>query len=41
LTRQGFNVIPVLEGLGSNDDFANLFVEHIKDAAGDMGIALR
>ena len=41
LTRQGFNVIPVLEGLGSNDDFANLFVEHIKDAAGDVGIALR
>ena len=41
LTRRGFDVIPVLEGLGSNDDFANLFVEHIKDAAGDMGIALR
>ncbi len=41
LTRQGFEVIPVLEGLGSNDDFANLFVEHIQDAAGDMGITLR
>lgn len=41
LIRQGFDVIPVLAGLGSNDDFANLFVEHIKDATGDMGIALR
>jgi len=41
LTRQGIGVIPVLKGLGSNDEFAHLFVEHIKDAAGDMGIELR
>jgi sirohydrochlorin cobaltochelatase len=41
LTRQGISVIPVLKGLGSNDEFAQLFVEHIKDAAGDRGIALK
>ena len=41
LTRQGISVIPVLKGLGSNDEFAQLFVAHIKDAAGDMGIDLK
>ena len=41
LTRQGISVIPVLKGLGSNDEFAQLFVEHIKDAARDMGIKLK
>jgi len=41
LTRQGFNVIPVLKGLGSNDDFARLFVAHIQDAARDADIDLK
>jgi sirohydrochlorin cobaltochelatase len=41
LTRQGISVIPVLKGLGSNDEFAQLFVAHIEDAARDMGIKLR
>ena len=41
LTRHGFEVISVLKGLGSNDEFARLFVEHIKDAAGDAGIKLK
>jgi len=41
LTRQGISVIPVLKGLGSNDEFAQLFVAHIKDAVRDMGIKLR
>jgi len=41
LTRQGISVIPVLKGLGSNDEFAQLFVVHIKDAARDMGIELK
>ena len=41
LTRQGIGVIPVLKGLGSNDEFAQLFVAHIKDAVRDMGIKLR
>ena len=41
LTKQGFEVIPVLEGLGSNDKFAKIFVEHIKDAARDNGIKIK
>ncbi|MCB2148125.1 MAG: sirohydrochlorin cobaltochelatase [Deltaproteobacteria bacterium] len=41
LTRAGFDVMPVLEGLGSNDAFADIFVSHIKDAANDAGIALK
>jgi sirohydrochlorin cobaltochelatase len=41
LTKQGFDVIPVLEGLGSNDAFAQIFVDHIKDAARDNGIKLK
>jgi sirohydrochlorin cobaltochelatase len=40
LVKDGFEVIPVLEGLGSNDAFAAIFVDHIKDAAHDAGIAL-
>jgi sirohydrochlorin cobaltochelatase len=40
LISDGFTVIPVLEGLGSNDAFAQIFVDHIKDAAHDAGIAL-
>lgn len=41
LTKQGFDVIPVLEGLGSNDAFAQIFVDHIRDAARDNGIKLK
>ncbi|UCD82932.1 MAG: sirohydrochlorin cobaltochelatase [Desulfobacterales bacterium] len=41
LTAKGFKVLPVLEGLGSNDDFAQIFVAHIKDAARDAGIPLK
>jgi len=41
LTQQGFDVIPVLEGLGSNDAFAQIFVDHIKDAARNNGIKLK
>lgn len=33
LTRAGFDVDTVLEGLGSNNQFADLFVAHIRDAA--------
>jgi sirohydrochlorin cobaltochelatase len=38
LTKQGFKVIPVLKGLGSNDKFAKIFVDHIRDAARDNHI---
>jgi sirohydrochlorin cobaltochelatase len=41
LTKEGFTVHPVLEGLGSNDAFAQIFVDHIKDAAKDHGIELK
>jgi len=41
LTKQGFEVIPVLQGLGSNDKFAEIFVDHIKDAARDNGIKMK
>lgn len=40
LGRQGFTVEPVLAGLGSNDEFARIFVSHIRDAARDHGIPL-
>ncbi len=41
LTDAGYEVEPVLEGLGSNDAFAHIFVEHIKDAARDNGLELQ
>ncbi len=41
LTQAGFEVKPVLEGLGVNDAFADVFVSHIKDAAHDAGISLK
>jgi sirohydrochlorin cobaltochelatase len=41
LTAAGYEVVPVLEGLGSNDAFAHIFVEHIKDAARDNGLELQ
>lgn len=41
LTKEGYEVNPVLEGLGSNDAFAELFVDHIRDAAEANGISLK
>ncbi|BBO89665.1 sirohydrochlorin cobaltochelatase [Desulfosarcina ovata] len=41
IEEQGLKVMPVLKGLGSNDAFAGIFVEHIRDAAKDAGIALK
>ncbi len=41
LGKQGFEVMPVLEGLGSNDAFAEIFVQHIRDAARDSAINLK
>ena len=41
LTGQGYEVEAVLEGLGSNDRFARLFVDHIADAARERGIVLK
>lgn len=41
LIRQGYEVEPVLEGLGLNNAFAALFVDHIGDAAKDAGLTLK
>lgn len=41
LTKEGYEVNAVLEGLGSNSDFAKLFVDHIADAAKQRGIELK
>lgn len=41
LTKAGYDVKPILVGLGSNDAFVNLFVEHIKDAAAENHITLK
>ncbi len=41
IKKAGFKVYPIIEGLGSNDKFADIFVEHIKDVAKDNGIKLQ
>jgi len=41
LTQEGYEVQSVLEGLGSNDNFAALFVDHIKDTAREHNIQLQ
>ncbi len=41
LNREGIEVIPVLKGLGEQDEFARLFVDHAADAAEDAGITLK
>lgn len=41
LIKRGFKVFPSLVGLGSNDSFAEIFVQHIKDTAKDNGIKLK
>jgi len=40
LVRAGIEVLPVLKGLGSNDAFAGIFIDHIKNVAHDAGIDL-
>jgi len=41
LSEKGYEVEPIMEGLGSNDSFARLFVDHIADAAQERGIVLK
>lgn len=40
LSQKGFEVIPVLQGIGSNDAVAKIFVDHIRDAAVDHEVIL-
>jgi sirohydrochlorin cobaltochelatase len=41
LSAKKYQVIPVLKGLGSNDAFARIFVNHIRDAAREASIPLQ
>lgn len=41
LTKKGFSVVPVRQGLGEVDTFADVFVSHLGDTARDQGIVLR
>lgn len=41
LKKNGFEVVCIKEGLGENDNFANIFVNHAVDAAEDAGILLQ
>lgn len=41
LMKEGYEVNAVLEGLGSNNDFAKVFVDHIADAAKERGLHLK
>lgn len=41
LEEAGIEVIPVLRGLGQQDAFAEIFVQHAEDAARDAGIELK
>lgn len=41
LMKNGFEVVTVAKGLGENDNFANIFVNHAVDAAEEAGIDLK
>ena len=41
LTKAGFKVKPVLEGLGDKQAVRDIYIEHIKDAAKKKGIVLK
>jgi len=41
LETKGYSVEPVLQGLGSNNGFADIFVQHIKDVAKDHDLPVQ
>lgn len=41
LTKKGFEVTPVSEGLGEQDTFADIFVKYLAETASDNGITLK
>ncbi len=41
LTKEGFAVTPVLQGMGEIDSFADVFVSHLSDLAQDHAIVLQ
>jgi len=40
LTKNGFHVIVVIEGMGEQDGFADIFVDHLAETSNDYGITL-
>ena len=41
LTKNGFHVDAVIEGMGEEDGFADVFVDHLAETANDCGITLQ
>ncbi len=41
LTRNGFRVTTVMQGMGEEDGFADVFVDHLAQTAEDFGITLK
>jgi sirohydrochlorin cobaltochelatase len=41
LTKNGFEVTTVIEGMGEQDGFADVFVDHLAQTASDYGITLK
>lgn len=41
LTKNGFQVTTVMQGMGEEDGFADVFVDHLAQTAGDYGITLK
>ncbi len=41
LVKEGYEVTPILKGLGTNTTFAEIFVQHIADAAKERHITLK
>ena len=41
LIKNGFEVITVIEGMGEQDGFADIFAEHLAETATDSGITLK
>ena len=41
LTKNGFQVTTIIEGMGEQDGFANVFVNHLAQTASDYGITLK
>lgn len=41
LTKNGFHVTPIIQGMGEEDVFADVFVKHLAETALDYGITLK
>jgi len=41
LIKNGFEVIPVIEGMGEQDGFADIFANHLAETAIDSGVTLK